>query len=375
MVIMEKKNIIYLTTDFGSGHNSAASAIQEAVNKYYPGKFNQETIDVVSLIGPKLDKFLEKTFKFTNLYGKLSWKAFFEITDKSEAVTLFDKNGYPLLKKYLEPILDENPDIIISCYPFLAYSISRFLKENKKKIPLVMVVTDTGDVHSAWINSAVDHYLVQNQETGFYLELAGVPKDKIHCLGFALRQDFYKRYDKQKLRKKLKIRDNNKLIFYFNGAWGVGKLANKVREIDKLLRGVSIIVNCGRNKRLQDKLKKEKYKNQIIVQGFVDNVAELLQCSDLIISKAGGASIMEVVTSKTPVVVTEVMPGQEEPNARFIESKGFGYVEKDPEKLAQIVKYILESGDIERLKRNLKNYKLNDGADKKVAKYIVGLIK
>lgn len=367
---MKKRKIVYLTVDFGSGHNSAVQAIQESIDRYYPGKYDHKTIDVVALIGKRLDSFIEGALKKAHVYAPFSWKTLFELSDKSEVVSHFDKKGYPVIKNYLKPVLDERPDIIISCYPFLAYSISKYLDDNHKEIPLVMVVTDSGDVHSSWINSNVDHYLAQNNETAFYLSIAGVEKEKINVLGFPLRQNFYKKYSKTKLRSDYEIPKNNKLIFYFNGAWGLGKVVDKLKEMDAMLVNISIIVNCGTNEKLIKKINKKRFKNQIIPIGYIDNVPEMIFAADLVISKAGGASIMEIITLKTPLVVTEVLPGQEEPNARFIESMGFGYVEKSPKRLAETVKYILENNELKRLKKNVCDYKTNDNADLRVARFI-----
>jgi len=370
---VRKRKIVYLSVDFGSGHNSAVQAIQESIDKYYPDKYDHKTIDVVALIGRRLDNFIEGALKKAHVYAPFSWKTLFELSDKSEVVNHFDKKGYPIVKKYLKPILDERPDIIISCYPFLAYSISRYLDDTHKEIPLVMVVTDSGDVHSSWINSNVDHYLAQNNETAFYLRMAGVEEEKINVLGFPLRQIFYKKYSRTSLRDEYKVPKNNKLIFYFNGAWGLGKVVDKLKEMDAMLDSISIIVNCGTNEKLIKKIKKRKFRNQIIPVGYIDNVPEMISAADLVISKAGGASIMEIITLKTPLVVTEVLPGQEEPNARFIESMGFGYVEKSPKRLAETVKYILETDDLKRLKKNITDYKTNDKADQRVADFIDAL--
>jgi processive 1,2-diacylglycerol beta-glucosyltransferase len=117
-----------------------------------------------------------------------------------------------------------------------------------------------------------------------------------------------------------------------------------------------------------------KYKNDIRALGFVDDMAELFAPADLVVSKAGGISVMELITCKKPIVITEINPGQEEPNARFIESMGFGYVEKKAKGLAEKVKYIFEYNDIERLKNNLNNYHLNDHSDERIADYIYDLV-
>jgi len=367
---MSKKKIVYLSADMGAGHNSAVKALTQAVEKYYPGQFEHKVINVVALLGPTLDKVVGSLYKNMATYSKLSYKAFFKITDKSDAWSFLDKNGYNLIRADLKAIIREEPDLIISCFPLLSYSLSRYLKEKKVDAPFISLITDTGEVHSAWLCDRIDYYLASTKETGFYLTERGIDKDKVKVLGFPVQQSFYKKYNKQIFLEKNAIPQDKKILLYFGGAWGSGKLAEKVEELDSALSDVVLFVVCGKNSSLEKTLAQGNYKNDVRILGFIDNVAEMMSASDLIISKAGGLSTMEVVTMKKPVIITEVVPGQEEPNARMIESMGFGYVEKKPQDLARRAKYILENNDLERMSRNLEAYHMNEDADRKIADFM-----
>lgn len=358
----------------GAGHNSAVKALQEAVETHYPDQFEQEVIDVVSLIGPTLDKVAASIYEKTVMYSKLTYKAFFEFSDKSEIGTLFDKIGYPLIKPGLKPIIDAKPDLIISCFPFLSYSVSKYLKQKRYHVPLAALITDTGEVHSTWICDRIDCYFSPTVETSFYLIENGIKKDNIKTFGFPVRQTFYQKYDKKAARLANDFPLDKPIILYFSGVWGSGKVKTKVEEMDKVLKNVCIVVVCGKNEKLKAAIKAKRYRNKVITVGMIKNVAEVMAAADLLVSKAGGLSTMEAITMKKPVVITEIVPGQEQPNARFIETMGFGYVEKDPEELARRVKYILESGDLARMEENYARYHLNENSDKKIADQMVSLI-
>jgi processive 1,2-diacylglycerol beta-glucosyltransferase len=370
-----KKKIVFLSADMGQGHNSAVQAIQEALEQYYPGKFEQEVIDVVALVGPTIDKFIERLYEKSAMYSKPAYKAFFEFTNKSEIGSFLDKKGYFMVKTGLKSIIDEKPDMVISCFPFLSYSVSRYLKEHHFDVPFLSLITDTGEVHSDWACKTVDYFFSPSWETTFYLEKKGVKADKIKTFGFPVKQSFYQDFDKKEIRQKNKIPEDKKVILYFTGAWGMGKVIDKVIRLDDKLDNIVLLVVTGKNEKLKDRLSEIKYKNDVRLLGYIHNVAEMLSITDLVVAKAGGIQTMEIVTAKKPSIITEVVPGQEEPNARFIEAMGFGYVEKKPTRLALRAKYIIETDELARLQKNLDKYHVNEGSDKKIADFIAGVLK
>jgi processive 1,2-diacylglycerol beta-glucosyltransferase len=52
--------------------------------------------------------------------------------------------------------------------------------------------------------------------------------------------------------------------------------------------------------------------------GWTDRIPELMSNAHLLISKAGGATVQESLAALTPLVVTQIVPGQEEGNARLL---------------------------------------------------------
>jgi len=367
------KKVLYLSADFGQGHNSTVRAVQEALDAAFPKKFEHLVLDTPTIIGPTIDKAIEFLYKGSVARAKLSYKAFFELTDKytpSDA----DKRAYKILKPSLKGIENLKPDLVVSCYPLLTYTVSRYFHEKGVKVPFVAIVTDTGDVHNFWLSKQVDYYLVPTIDTGYFLGLRGVEEAKIKTLGFPLRQMFYKKYDKKILHEKYDIPKNKKVVCYFAGTYGLGKVVNKVKALDKFLNDICLIVICGKNQKLVEKLKQLHFKNERKILGYVDEIAEIYDISDLVVTKAGGISTMEVINAKKPSIIAEVTPGQEEPNAQFVETQGFGYVEEKPTSLAKRAKYILETTDKDRLQDNLNKYHLNDKSDRKIAKFLASLV-
>src|SRR5687768_18180563 len=101
-------------------------------------------------------------------------------------------------------IARQSPDIIISTFWYLGYAASSVVKSGgwPKSVPVVSIITDSGDVHKMWLMSNEDAVLVSTPETIDYAEALGAPRDIMHYLGFPLDERFAKLPSKAEARKK-----------------------------------------------------------------------------------------------------------------------------------------------------------------------------
>jgi processive 1,2-diacylglycerol beta-glucosyltransferase len=58
--------------------------------------------------------------------------------------------------------------------------------------------------------------------------------------------------------------------------------------------------------------------------GFVTNVHELMDASDVLISKAGGLTSSEAMAKSLPIIIIDPIPGQESRNTDLIVENGAG---------------------------------------------------
>jgi UDP-N-acetylglucosamine:LPS N-acetylglucosamine transferase len=71
--------------------------------------------------------------------------------------------------------------------------------------------------------------------------------------------------------------------------------------------------------------------------GFVDNVAELVRGADILVTKAGGLTLAEAFCCGVPVVVHDLLPGQEEGNLSYALGHQAVVYAPDAEALAQTI--------------------------------------
>lgn len=62
--------------------------------------------------------------------------------------------------------------------------------------------------------------------------------------------------------------------------------------------------------------------NFVKILEFTNKIPELMSISDLVVTKPGGLTTSESLASHLPMFVINPIPGQEEENAEFLESKG-----------------------------------------------------
>lgn len=77
----------------------------------------------------------------------------------------------------------------------------------------------------------------------------------------------------------------------------------------------------------------------VILTGFVNNMADWMAASDLLITKAGPGTIAEACTRGLPILLNCYLPGQEEGNVHFVTRGHFGGYSPVP---ARIVKAACE---------------------------------
>ena len=116
-------------------------------------------------------------------------------------------------------------------------------------------------------------------------------------------------------------------------------MGNKLQSIAQHLaekgHGNQVIFVCGKNTRLARQLRKITFHDPVWIYGFSDKIPELLAASDVFITKAGWVSLYEGLIAQRPMIISDVVPGQEEPNSAYIKDVGAGEIIKNPAAAAQ----------------------------------------
>ena len=226
----------------------------------------------------------------------------------------------------------EKPNIVISTQFFTNEVIASVKKQGIINPKLFCVITDFG-LHSIWISEAVDIYIVGSLRTKQDLVSRGIPEEKIKILGIPVDAKFLDPLNKHDLCLKLGIQPDKFTALIMISDIGIGPIEEIV---ERLKKDIQLLVVCGKNKRLQNRLERKKTA-MVKIFGLVDNVHELMSVSDIIITKPGGLTISESLIKSLPMIFISAIPGQESKNTKFIIDEGLGVMPKDFDSLVNIV--------------------------------------
>ncbi|MCQ2382183.1 MAG: hypothetical protein MJ054_02660 [Clostridia bacterium] len=360
-----KKVLILMAERTGTGHKSAANAIER--NLVAQG-CTVKQLNCFPLMG-KVGVNMENCYIPMTTKHPLIWK----ISHASSQIftDIVHSWIYHRVKKnLLAEIKTFQPDVIISVHCMFTKAVSRLLRKNHLSIPFLVNVIDLVNPPKVWRDkSAQMTFLPTEVVRQQYLKLGFKPEQLI-VSGFPIREDIIKPSQPKKVTGKVHI-------LMVNPSINLRKNLAYVRELAQIEQAEITFV-CGRDERLYQALINEKSKNPLLskvqVLGFVSNMPELLAWSQVLLTKAGPNMLLEGTRSGTAVVVTGHIPGQEAKNYQYITTNRCGARCEQPKKIRNLVQNWLESGLLSEYLVNVLQAGGNDGA-KTIADYIVGICK
>jgi processive 1,2-diacylglycerol beta-glucosyltransferase len=97
------------------------------------------------------------------------------------------------------------------------------------------------------------------------------------------------------------------------------------------MAGTKLTVTVGRDQPLRNRVERLRVETggDFEIVGWTDQLPRMMSESHLLISKAGGATTQEAIAARCPMIVSQVVPGQEEGNARLITETTSGAIATD----------------------------------------------
>ncbi len=127
------------------------------------------------------------------------------------------------------------------------------------------------------------------------------------------------------------------------GSLGYGSFAEVSQALDTLKTPLQIVAITAKNAEKKQELEElaPALKKPLNVQGYVSNMKEWMEASDVIISKPGGLTTSEIFAVRKPMIIIDPMAGLEQILYPKIVETGCAEVAKDPEDAAAIIDRIL----------------------------------
>jgi 1,2-diacylglycerol 3-beta-galactosyltransferase len=339
-----QQRILILMSDTGGGHRASAQALKAGFDELYYNRFQIDIIDLISdhLIWP-LNQ-LPKLYPFMSNDAPWMWKALYSSNDSWSWGNGLAQIGSRLsISRVRDAFLTYRPDLIISVHPLLQKVSMWAMQELPQRIPFVTVVTDLSTAHPLWFHRAVDACYVASEYTYSLGLAAGLRCEQLHLFGLPIRPAFARpARPKPDLRSTLGMDADLPAVLLVGGGEGIGPVEEIAAHMATRLRnnGVpagQLVVVCGRNRVIQDRLSDQSWPIPAFINGFVDNMPDWMAACDCIVTKAGPGTIAEALISGLPIVLSGFIPGQEEGNVPYVVDNGVGEYNADPAAIAGIV--------------------------------------
>ena len=365
-------------SDTGGGHRRAAQAISEAIHELYPHEFEITIEDILRQYAGWPFSQAPKWYAWSINSRLPWWKLFWMLTSAGPVHKFITACGTHWVKSsFLDYFRRINPDVVISVHPILNHSGLKILRQAQFDCPFVTVVTDLTILHPAWIYPQVTHCFVSTDMARRQAITWGMPAGKVSLYGQPVCPKFLTTSaDKQTMRRMLGLEADRPTVLITGGGEGDSRMFDIARSLAGSVAQVQLLVVTGRNHSLNARLKTLACPGRLRVYGFVDNMLELMQAADILITKAGPGTISEALVRGLPMILYGFIPGQETGNVAYIQAHQAGVYLEQPAAIAKLVLDWItpQQGVLERMAQNAAKLS-HPLAAYKIAEHIYGLVK
>ncbi len=321
---MDKKpHILFLFSDTGAGHRSAAQAIIEALDIYFPGQVTTEMLDFFAKYAPPPFNKAADTYAHMAQVPNL-WELGYKLSDGKYRSKMVHDVLWPYIRNAAKHLVRDHPcDLFISVHPIINTPILRILENDTT--PYMIVITDMVSTHAFWYNNHATVTLAPTNEARQRGIEMGMDADRIEVVGQPISDKYcHPGAPKAALRAKFGWPASVPVALMVGGGEGMGPIEDVVRAVDRAHLDVMMVIVAGRNQALQKHLREKPLQTAHEILGFVENMPDLMNAADIIVTKAGPGTISEAFTAGLPIILYTRMPGQEEGNVAYVVDKGAG---------------------------------------------------
>ena len=345
------RRLLFLIADTGGGHRAAATAVERQLTETSPGEFEITILDPFTSAKPRVIGGTAGLYGPITRHARWLWGGLYHSTNSRSAVALLENTVLRSVTDAVTAAVEHlDPDCVVSFHPLLNHISVRAVRGRTRRIPVMTVITDLVDIHTAWACPEVDAVVVPSPGGFDRCRRAGIPASRCHDLGLAVDRRFTELPDDPEgiaaLRERLGVRTDGFVVLVCGGADGSGSIVRHARAIAAATLDVDVVVICGRNERARSALDglRTTTGRAVTVLGYVDNMAEWMRASDVVVSKAGPGTIAEALCCGLPLLLVWYLPGQERGNVEWVVDIGAGRFVPRDDQLVDAVAELAQPG-------------------------------
>lgn len=348
----EQIDVLVIYSSFGTGHLQVARTVKDYLARLHP-EWKIECVDQLDVIRSPIQNIGRKLYnRMDRLYRPLY--AFGYYITKNVPMGNWTKKAGRIYdaKMFGEYIARRMPRLIVSVFPAVNGACA-LLKNLGMNIPIASIVTDAA-VHAEWLYREVSLYFVMDEKTREGCIKYGIEPERIFATGIPTRTIFEKQYDRAETRRKYGMDPDLPALMISAGGMGfIDTMKTMVRHAQETELPIQVVLITGRNQKAMQIMKEyaKEAKIKIILPGYVENMAEMMQACDAILTKPGGLTMSEVLVCGLPMIAYDPVPGQETANLRFLTQHGAARHLKSCSQMKQMLEDVLFNEETRRSMR------------------------
>lgn len=350
------RKILFLFSDTGGGHRSAAEAIIEAIHLENAEGLSTEMVDVFKEYAPLPLNYVPTIYPIL-ARSPQAWGLGYRLSDGEHRARLLTASTWPYVRRSLRAMVRDHPsDLIVSVHPLATAPALRALGKNRP--PFITVVTDMVTTHALWYNRKTDLCIVPTEAARKRAMIFGLKPNQVQVIGLPVAERFRNPLgDQHSLREKLGWPEDRLLVLLVGGGEGMGPLAESAVAIAESGLPLSLVVVTGRNVALKERLEATEWPMPVFIYGFVKNMPDFMLAADVLVTKAGPGTISEAFIAGLPLILYSRLPGQEDGNVSYVVSEGAGVWAPEPAQIVATLHQWVEAPD-ERIAASMASKRL-----------------
>ncbi|MBF8257268.1 MAG: monogalactosyldiacylglycerol synthase family protein [Anaerolineales bacterium] len=336
----ERRRAVFLFSDTGGGHRSAAEAVAEAVARHAAD-------DVEVLLVDALHSYAPTPFnRLPGLYPRMvrtprMWGMGFRVSNGRQRGRVLTSLIWPYVRRASQRLVAEvSADLFVSFHPLLIAPTLKALGSTPP--PFFAVVTDLVTGHSLWYHHRLDLCFLPTAEAEHRALVNGMKPERLRVVGLPVAERFCAPPgDRARLRAELGWPQDRPMVLVVGGGEGMGPLFETACAIARSGVDAGLAIVTGRNENLRRRLEQVAWEIPTWVYGFEQRMPQMMQAATLLVTKAGPSTIAEAANAGLPVVLYSYLPGQEEGNVEYVVSGGLGRWAPGPVQTSAAVRDLL----------------------------------
>jgi 1,2-diacylglycerol 3-beta-galactosyltransferase len=345
----DKARVLLLVADYGFGHRKAADAIAAALRGRHAGEVEVEIVN--PLEDPRAPDFLrENQSDYDRLVREMPdlYRLGYRLTDATVPSRLIESAMTLLLLNTLRKLIQKrSPGVVVCTYPLYQAILALLFTVERRAIPLVTVVTDLASVHRMWFHPAADLCLVPTHKAFDLAVEAGLQPERVIVTGIPV--------DPRLAPPEVEMGACRASLGWNPDLFTVlavgGKRVRSFHEVLRALDGsglpLQLAVVAGGAEDLERELRGVDWRLQVHLYGLVEDMPPLMHAANCVLSKAGGLIVTEALACARPLLLVDIIPGQEEGNAEFVVEKGAGDLVQGGEEALKVLRgWLADEGEL-----------------------------